>query len=165
MERMSCRRYSCLAPAAGGRARPRPAWSPARWESSRQQQRTIGWQRSNVSFCGATCIHPQLKYALPVTHKGRLQSIHDYNTLECRSQHDACRARRRDALSGSGLPPYLQLSPSASARATVRTSVCAHPASFSSDVPRVQPCHWLHTLRQSKRRHCPNVAPGDAVVG
>jgi hypothetical protein len=70
-------------------SRPCAGVGPARWESSRQQQRTIGWQRSNVSFCGATCIHPQLEHAPPVTHKGRLKSIHDYNTLESRSQHDA----------------------------------------------------------------------------
>jgi hypothetical protein len=70
-------------------SRPCPGVGPARWESSRQQHRTIGCRCSNVSFCGATCIHPQLEHAPPVTHKGRLKSIHDYNTLESRSQHDA----------------------------------------------------------------------------
>lgn len=166
MERMSCRGGACLAPALVSERRSRSAWG-------RKSHRCGGRNRLAGSaptfrLGPSTCIQPASEYARTVTHRGRQNSIHDYNTLECRSQHDAsASALSRCVVRVFAVPSAFFFCDSREhdLRGTVRTSVCAALVSLPSDVYRTQPCDWLPSICQSKRRHYPDVAPGNAVVG
>jgi hypothetical protein len=80
-------------------------------------------------------------------------SIHDYNTLQSRSQQ-----RRVESASPSG-------SRALPTSSLPRTPVCATQVSMSSGVLPVRSSYWLPSLALNKRQHCSDVAPANAVVG
>lgn len=139
---------------SGVRAASRAAWGGRLAPAAVQRQRSLcggDWATARQRFVSA--------YAPPVTHNGRRDCLHDYSTRQT-----ACGSTRRDALcppcvSGSQARPPLRWS-------FARRSLAPEDRlSFSSKGPPARPGDWPHANCQSKRRHCPNAAPGTAVVG
>ncbi|KAF2828573.1 hypothetical protein CC86DRAFT_437913, partial [Ophiobolus disseminans] len=92
-ERMGGRRGRCLAPMqASVRGPARRGADACRCSPLRvivDEKPSIGPRRSSVSkrACEPCPQHPE--HARTVTHSGRREAFHDYNTLCCRSLHDA----------------------------------------------------------------------------
>ncbi|KAH9877270.1 hypothetical protein IAQ61_002634 [Plenodomus lingam] len=147
-------------------------------EESSEGKRDIDWITAGQRFVsaadGASSILPDTARGgnpRSVTHPGRRDALHDYSTTRSKR---LCHARRVPSLQR---PPErvlvvqrLQLDFQVSGLAhnnltftTLPFQRQPAPVSVSSQVPQFRLHHWPHLSCQSKRRHCPDVAPGNAL--